>query len=213
MAIGADGAERADTPSEPPRVGGIAGDHLRAYIERIERLEEEKKAVAARAQERAEERMLDVLLPLPEPSRAAPPENVGEVIHLGPTSAPDLGENAADPNSTREKFRRMLRQGELDEREVEIDPIELSADTWATLPERLVESCGDDRDLARSVHRALRSLPTLVEIALDGARESVQPQTPWSFSHTAWELANTDMSTVYDMMAQRSTSAITRLYQ
>ncbi len=47
MAIGADGAERADTPSESPRVGGIAGDHLRAFIERIERLEEEKKALAA----------------------------------------------------------------------------------------------------------------------------------------------------------------------
>ena len=28
-------------------VGGIAGDQLRAYIERIERLEEEKAALAA----------------------------------------------------------------------------------------------------------------------------------------------------------------------
>ncbi len=27
-------------------VGGIAGDHLRSFIERIERLEEEKKALA-----------------------------------------------------------------------------------------------------------------------------------------------------------------------
>mgnify|MGYP000470210024 CR=1 FL=1 len=27
-------------------VGGVAGDHLRSYIERIERLEEEKKALA-----------------------------------------------------------------------------------------------------------------------------------------------------------------------
>lgn len=27
-------------------VGGIAGDHLRSFIERIERLEEEKKAIA-----------------------------------------------------------------------------------------------------------------------------------------------------------------------
>lgn len=26
--------------------GGIAGDHLRSFIERIERLEEEKKAIA-----------------------------------------------------------------------------------------------------------------------------------------------------------------------
>ncbi|MBO6827136.1 MAG: DUF2312 domain-containing protein [Sneathiella sp.] len=27
-------------------VGGVAADHLRSYIERIERLEEEKKAIA-----------------------------------------------------------------------------------------------------------------------------------------------------------------------
>jgi len=27
-------------------VGGIAGDHLRSFIERIERLEEEKKAIS-----------------------------------------------------------------------------------------------------------------------------------------------------------------------
>ncbi|MEC7123163.1 MAG: DUF2312 domain-containing protein [Pseudomonadota bacterium] len=32
-------------------VGGIAGDHLRAYIERIERLEEEKAALAADVRE------------------------------------------------------------------------------------------------------------------------------------------------------------------
>ena len=29
-----------------PDVGGIAGEHLRAFIERIERLEEEKRAIA-----------------------------------------------------------------------------------------------------------------------------------------------------------------------
>ena len=29
-----------------PDVGGVAADHLRSYIERIERLEEEKKAIA-----------------------------------------------------------------------------------------------------------------------------------------------------------------------
>jgi uncharacterized protein (UPF0335 family) len=29
-----------------PDVGGIAGDHLKSFIERIERLEEEKRAIA-----------------------------------------------------------------------------------------------------------------------------------------------------------------------
>ncbi len=32
-------------------VGGIAGDHLRSFIERIERLEEEKAAIAADVKE------------------------------------------------------------------------------------------------------------------------------------------------------------------
>jgi len=36
-----------DAPAVPGRAGGIAGDILRAYVERIERLEEEKKALAA----------------------------------------------------------------------------------------------------------------------------------------------------------------------
>lgn len=33
--------------ASPGRAGGIAGEILRAYVERIERLEEEKKALAA----------------------------------------------------------------------------------------------------------------------------------------------------------------------
>ncbi|MDE0149377.1 MAG: DUF2312 domain-containing protein [Rhodospirillaceae bacterium] len=41
-----------ETPASPDtrntiRAGGVAGDILRAYVERIERLEEEKKALAA----------------------------------------------------------------------------------------------------------------------------------------------------------------------
>ena len=47
MAIGADGAEQSGTQDEPTRVGGIAADHLRSYIERVERLEEEKRALMA----------------------------------------------------------------------------------------------------------------------------------------------------------------------
>ena len=37
----------SEIPAGPGRVGGVAGDILRAYVERIERLEEEKKALAA----------------------------------------------------------------------------------------------------------------------------------------------------------------------
>jgi ATP-dependent HslUV protease ATP-binding subunit HslU len=68
-------------------------------------LEEQKRAVRARAEERAEERLLDVLLP---PAPAAP----GAV---GPGREP-----AAGGGETREKLRRLLRQGALDDREVEV---------------------------------------------------------------------------------------------
>lgn len=45
-------ADSSDTAAATPEavagtVGGVAGDILKAYIERIERLEEEKKALAA----------------------------------------------------------------------------------------------------------------------------------------------------------------------
>jgi ATP-dependent HslUV protease ATP-binding subunit HslU len=65
--------------------------------------EEEKRAVMDRARERAEERVLDALLPRPLPSAPGAP--------------------AAEPpgaGDTREKLRRMLRDGELDGREVEL---------------------------------------------------------------------------------------------
>jgi len=62
--------------------------------------EEEQRAVRAKAEERAEERVLDALLP-PAPEAAI-------------ETLPSGGE-------TREKLRRMLRQGQLDEREVEIE--------------------------------------------------------------------------------------------
>jgi len=66
-------------------------------------LEEEQRAVQAKAEERGEERLLDVLLPPTPPAAAAPPDESG--------AAPQ----------TREKLRRMLRQGALDDREVELD--------------------------------------------------------------------------------------------
>jgi ATP-dependent HslUV protease ATP-binding subunit HslU len=70
-------------------------------------LEEEKRAVDVKARERAEERLLDALLPPPAP-----------VVPVAP------GQPAAEPpasGETREKLRRLLRQGALDDREVEVD--------------------------------------------------------------------------------------------
>jgi ATP-dependent HslUV protease ATP-binding subunit HslU len=64
----------------------------------------EREAVMPRAQENTEERLLDLLLP---DSRALKPEEAIAPLEV--------------ENSTREKFRAMLRKGELDEREVTLD--------------------------------------------------------------------------------------------
>jgi len=39
-------SENTGSEDAPMAVGGIAGDHLRSFVERIERLEEEKKVIA-----------------------------------------------------------------------------------------------------------------------------------------------------------------------
>jgi ATP-dependent HslUV protease ATP-binding subunit HslU len=76
-------------------------------------LEEEKQAVRGRAEQAAEERLLDALLPpLPVPTRQ---EDSGADSPSGPPPA--------EPASaeTREKLRAMLRGGSLDEREIDIE--------------------------------------------------------------------------------------------
>jgi len=78
-------------------------------------LEEEKRMVRAKAEEMAEERLLDALLP-PSPVAAPMHPNVPGVEH------PSTGEPDESGNSqTRQKLRTMLRAGNLDERKVEIE--------------------------------------------------------------------------------------------
>jgi len=64
--------------------------------------ESETKKVAARAQDAAEDRVLDILVP--------PARDVG--FSAG---------NRDDENATRQKFRKKLREGELDDKEIEIE--------------------------------------------------------------------------------------------
>src|SRR5436309_11501545 len=69
------------------------------------------KKVRRRAEDSAEERVLDVLLP---PARRATPFGADEA---------ELAAKAHDEeeSATRQKFRKKLREGELDDREVEIE--------------------------------------------------------------------------------------------
>ncbi len=66
--------------------------------------DEEQEAVRAQAEERVEERLLDALLPAPV---AVP--------------ASQAAEPGAGGSETREKLRKLLRLGELEEREVEVE--------------------------------------------------------------------------------------------
>jgi ATP-dependent HslUV protease ATP-binding subunit HslU len=76
--------------------------------------EEERERVRPRARENAEERLLDILLP-PAPRPRPASVGTGAAIPLPPPDAPPV------ENATRESLRRLLREGKLDDRMVEID--------------------------------------------------------------------------------------------
>ena len=73
--------------------------------------EAEMRKVRQRAEEAAEERILDVLLP---PARSA--DSFGE-RDIGFTPRTD----SAEDSTARQKFRKKLREGELDDREIEVE--------------------------------------------------------------------------------------------
>jgi ATP-dependent HslUV protease ATP-binding subunit HslU len=78
--------------------------------------EEEKRVVMAKADELAEERVLDCLLP-PLPDQGFAPPLSG----LAPDGEQGEAPLQADRVETREKLRRMLRQGRLDDREIDVE--------------------------------------------------------------------------------------------
>ena len=73
--------------------------------------EEQRKTVHAKAEERAEERLLDALLPQPVGS----PQQPGPVPGTVQVDRP-----AGVGSETREKLRKLLRLGHLDDREIEV---------------------------------------------------------------------------------------------
>ncbi|MCP4748208.1 MAG: ATP-dependent protease ATPase subunit HslU [Desulfobacteraceae bacterium] len=75
----------------------------------------EKVAVAQKASQIAEERMLDLLLPKPTPK--SPVENEGKTIPFSQVA----GQEEEKVSTTREKLRQMLREGKLDNRYVDLD--------------------------------------------------------------------------------------------
>ncbi len=75
----------------------------------------EQEAVKEKARQIAEERMLDLLLPKPKVRQK------GEIEAAKETPIDLIAHNDAESSSTREKLRRMLREGKLDNRYVDLD--------------------------------------------------------------------------------------------
>ncbi len=73
--------------------------------------EQAMRKVKVRAEDAAEERILDVLLPQARRAGAF------DAVEAGASAAPE----SAEASATRQKFRKKLREGELDDREIEIE--------------------------------------------------------------------------------------------
>ena len=84
--------------------------------------QEEMANVRSQAEQMAEERILDLLLPGSPSRETQQPRTVQEALEfLQSTSGASAGKDEAAASSTREKLRRMYRDGALDDRYVEVE--------------------------------------------------------------------------------------------
>jgi ATP-dependent HslUV protease ATP-binding subunit HslU len=99
----------------------------------IDNVREEKlEDVADKAEQNAEERLLDILQP-PSPPRPEPSSSAGGVVIDGSTGLAD------SPSRSREKLKQQLREGKLDDRTVEIDVRERNFPSFEILTNQGVE--------------------------------------------------------------------------
>jgi ATP-dependent HslUV protease ATP-binding subunit HslU len=76
---------------------------------------EERNEVEKKAYEMAEEKLLDLLLPsMPNPTGR--PQ-----VQMGALAGPPVADTTQESESTRDRFRQMLREGKLDDRAVEME--------------------------------------------------------------------------------------------
>src|SRR6202451_1056027 len=100
----------------------------------IDNVREEKlEDVADKAELNAEERLLDILLPPSPPPRPEQAATAGGVVIDGNTAL------AESSSRTREKLRQQLREGKLDERQVEIDVRERNFPSFEIMTNQGVE--------------------------------------------------------------------------
>jgi ATP-dependent HslUV protease ATP-binding subunit HslU len=122
--------------------------------------EEERARVRPRARENAEDRLLDILLP---PTRSPAPR---PSTSAGGTDAPAPADHA-----TRDSLRRLLREGKLDERTVEIDTTDGStpfADVFSgTGMEEMVTNLRDMMPGSRKTKRRRLRVPEALEALIE----------------------------------------------
>src|ERR1700683_1956271 len=100
----------------------------------IDNVREEKlEDVSDKAELNAEERLLDILLPPSPPPRAGETTTAGGVVIDSSTAL------AESSSRTREKLRQQLREGKLDERQVEIDVRERNFPSFEIMTNQGVE--------------------------------------------------------------------------
>jgi len=100
----------------------------------IDNVREEKlEDVADKAELNAEERLLDILLPPTPAARPGESSTAGGVVIDGNTAL------AESSSRTREKLRQQLREGKLDERQVEIDVRERNFPTFEIMSNQGME--------------------------------------------------------------------------
>jgi ATP-dependent HslUV protease ATP-binding subunit HslU len=98
-------------------VDSIVRDLMEVSVKLVK--DEEAQKVRGRAREAAEERLLDLLLPQPHRARSFS-DRPAIPMTPGFQAAPPRTEDSVD-SGTREKLRALLREGKLDEREVEVE--------------------------------------------------------------------------------------------
>jgi ATP-dependent HslUV protease ATP-binding subunit HslU len=98
--------------------------------------EQEMNKVRTRAEDVAEERVLDALLP---------------------GVSPDSG----DPNSTRQRFRKMLREGKLDDKEIEVDVAQSAANMEILAPPGMEELTQQIQGMFQNMGGARKTRRTL----------------------------------------------------
>jgi ATP-dependent HslUV protease ATP-binding subunit HslU len=96
--------------------------------------DEQRAAVRERARQQAEERLLDLLVPPPSPAGAPGAVEPGG----GVTGLPDRDH----AQRTRDRFREFLREGRLDDRQVEIETRERAMPSFEVISGSSVEEVG-----------------------------------------------------------------------